>query len=431
MVDGLTCIHRFRVLRDSRLGYRARSLDSHLRLPSDPWSQTLSGIPRWLIWPFNPFAALLRYPTFYGRHTTMRIQRLLLGSILFWLVFAPITGLALDVSTIDQPVKFEAKIVGVVDGDTVAALVLGKEVKIRLNGIDAPESHQDFGNKSKQFLAELVFQKNVFLLVYGKDQYRRWIADVILPSGENVNERSVREGFSWWYEKYAPDNLRLQSAQQEAKENKSGLWAQENAVPPWEFRRPSPKKDLSQNRFAVPPPSPEEQASASRSYESQISSRNRSTGTSLETVYSTSTGSKYHRAGCRYLAKSQIPLSVSGAHSRGLTPCSVCNPPTSPSEELSGGQVTPSLVDVNPTYGITNGLPSPRSPSYSPSSAPPAGYSGLAPSASQQDHSYSQSRPNLDGYGAASKSTGQPKTKWVEGYHRKDGTYVRGHYRSR
>ena len=45
------------------------------------------------------------------------------------------------------------------------------------------------------------------------------------------------------------------------------------------------------------------------------------------TVYVTKTGKKYHRDGCRYLSKSQIPISLSNAKTQGYGPCSVCNPP--------------------------------------------------------------------------------------------------------
>lgn len=45
------------------------------------------------------------------------------------------------------------------------------------------------------------------------------------------------------------------------------------------------------------------------------------------TVYVTNTGKKYHRAGCRYLSKSQIPISLSDAKADGYGPCSKCNPP--------------------------------------------------------------------------------------------------------
>lgn len=42
------------------------------------------------------------------------------------------------------------------------------------------------------------------------------------------------------------------------------------------------------------------------------------------TVYGTKTGSKYHGAGCSYLAKSAISMTLDEAISRGLTPCSRC-----------------------------------------------------------------------------------------------------------
>lgn len=45
------------------------------------------------------------------------------------------------------------------------------------------------------------------------------------------------------------------------------------------------------------------------------------------TVYITETGSKYHRAGCSYLKKSCISISLSNAKAQGYTPCSRCNPP--------------------------------------------------------------------------------------------------------
>jgi beta-lactamase superfamily II metal-dependent hydrolase len=44
-------------------------------------------------------------------------------------------------------------------------------------------------------------------------------------------------------------------------------------------------------------------------------------------VFITSTGEKYHRRGCRYLARSMIPLRLSVAKARGYEPCSVCDPP--------------------------------------------------------------------------------------------------------
>jgi hypothetical protein len=47
-----------------------------------------------------------------------------------------------------------------------------------------------------------------------------------------------------------------------------------------------------------------------------------------ETVYVTRTGKKYHRGGCRYLAGSEIPMSIKDAQAKGYTPCKICHPPT-------------------------------------------------------------------------------------------------------
>ncbi len=44
-------------------------------------------------------------------------------------------------------------------------------------------------------------------------------------------------------------------------------------------------------------------------------------------VYLTNSGTKYHTATCRFVAKSKIPASLEGAKAKGLEPCSVCNPP--------------------------------------------------------------------------------------------------------
>ena len=49
--------------------------------------------------------------------------------------------------------------------------------------------------------------------------------------------------------------------------------------------------------------------------------------TQSATVYVTNTGEKYHSAGCSYLRKSQIAISLSDAKAQGYSPCSRCNPP--------------------------------------------------------------------------------------------------------
>ena len=56
-------------------------------------------------------------------------------------------------------------------------------------------------------------------------------------------------------------------------------------------------------------------------------SQDNSASSSDVTVHITKTGEKYHSAGCQYLKKSDIEVTLSEAKARGLTPCSRCNPP--------------------------------------------------------------------------------------------------------
>ena len=57
--------------------------------------------------------------------------------------------------------EISGKVVGVTDGDTITVLVNKETIKVRLEGIDAPESGQSYGTKSKQALSEMVFGKAV------------------------------------------------------------------------------------------------------------------------------------------------------------------------------------------------------------------------------------------------------------------------------
>jgi hypothetical protein len=51
-----------------------------------------------------------------------------------------------------------------------------------------------------------------------------------------------------------------------------------------------------------------------------------SPGAGDDIVHATRTGKKYHRAGCRFLSKSDIPMTRREAEAKGLTPCGVCKP---------------------------------------------------------------------------------------------------------
>ena len=145
--------------------------------------------------------------------------------------------------------EFSAKVIRVVDGDSVNILRLPEreELKLRLYGIDAPEWKQAYGKESKDALNELLgTNREIFVKVLDKDRYGRLICKLHLNSEDiSVNEWMVSKGNAWHYEKYAPDDIKLQSAEENARNNKLGLWSFAEPIPPWEFRKNQKIKKMS------------------------------------------------------------------------------------------------------------------------------------------------------------------------------------------
>ena len=138
--------------------------------------------------------------------------------------------------TSTQAETIQGKVISIADGDTLTLLTSSKQqVKIRLAGIDTPEKKQPFGNKAKQALANLAFQKQALVEVETKDRYGRTVG-VVFVDGLNVNAELVKQGMAWVYRKYTGDK-RLYALESEAKQAKRGLWLDENPIPPWEWRR--------------------------------------------------------------------------------------------------------------------------------------------------------------------------------------------------
>jgi endonuclease YncB( thermonuclease family) len=133
------------------------------------------------------------------------------------------------------------RVVGVADGDTVTVLDdSNTQHKIRLAGIDAPEKKQAFGQRSKQSLSDLVFNKQVTVETDKKDKYRREVGKILL-TGQDVNLEQVTRGFAWHYKQYeqeqSPNDRKLYDfAEKEARAARRGLWADADPLPPWDFR---------------------------------------------------------------------------------------------------------------------------------------------------------------------------------------------------
>lgn len=150
----------------------------------------------------------------------------------FWL-----TGLALLLAFTGVPAAAETlmgRVVSIQDGDTLTVLVAGRPVKVRLAGIDAPEREQPFGEKSRQSLSSLAFNRTVSVAVQKMDDYGRTIG-VVTVAGSNVEAEQVRRGLAWVYRQYSHD-AQLLALEAEARAARRGLWADANPTPPWNWR---------------------------------------------------------------------------------------------------------------------------------------------------------------------------------------------------
>jgi endonuclease YncB( thermonuclease family) len=129
------------------------------------------------------------------------------------------------------------RVVRVADGDTVSVLDShNTQYKVRLHGIDTPERDQRYGRTARDALSGMVAGRNVGVVVLGKDSYGRTDGTVYLGE-RNINLAMVAAGHAWWYRYYAPDEHLLEAAEDKARAERLGLWAEPNPVPPWEWRR--------------------------------------------------------------------------------------------------------------------------------------------------------------------------------------------------
>ena len=123
----------------------------------------------------------------------------------------------------------------IVDGDTIRAEAKGREIKIRLVEIDAPEINQPFGAQSKNFLNRLLNEKDVTLIAQGEDRYGRILGE-IYANGESANTLMIKSGFAWVYDRYVKDSS-LYKYQDQAKAENLGLWRAKDPIAPWVWRK--------------------------------------------------------------------------------------------------------------------------------------------------------------------------------------------------
>lgn len=174
-----------------------------------------------------------------------RAGRFLLGKRLLCLMAALVicgaaAGHAATVRTVT------ATVTRIADGDTVQAVTPeGTKLRVRLYGIDAPETEKGkipgapFGSASKSYLAALLDGKSVRMEIVDIDRHRRMVA--ILWLGErNINLEMIAAGMAEAYVEHLKKPYRglFLRAEQEARARGKGIWSQGGLYErPSEFRR--------------------------------------------------------------------------------------------------------------------------------------------------------------------------------------------------
>lgn len=129
-------------------------------------------------------------------------------------------------------------VVAITDGDTIKTRCTSagshEQITVRVSAIDAPESRQPFGQRSKQRLSDMCFHAIASITPRATDRYGRMVGDVECQ-GRDVATEQVRSGMAWYYVKYGKGYEHLGTLQAEARTVGRGLWAEE-AVAPWEWR---------------------------------------------------------------------------------------------------------------------------------------------------------------------------------------------------
>lgn len=121
----------------------------------------------------------------------------------------------------------------VVDGDTIVVEIDGVQEKIRLIGVDTPEtvhpskSVEYFGKESSDFTKKIVTGKKVYLEydLQRRDKYGRLLAYVYLENGIFINAEIIKQGYGFAYTKYPFKYLdEFRHYEKLARENNIGLW---------------------------------------------------------------------------------------------------------------------------------------------------------------------------------------------------------------
>lgn len=149
----------------------------------------------------------------------------------------------LNINAVVVQENLVGKVVKVSDGDIFTLLLApNKTARIRLYGIDAPETRQAYSVKSKENLSKMIAGVTVNVSVSDTDKYGCVIGKVSTPRCKDVNLEMLQVGLAWHYSHF-DNTVAYREAEKEARKKKLGLWQDDSPINPYAFR-----KNKSRNR---------------------------------------------------------------------------------------------------------------------------------------------------------------------------------------
>jgi micrococcal nuclease len=134
---------------------------------------------------------------------------------------------------------FATEITYYYDGDTVKIKDQAYEYKLRITDIDAPERNQTYGKKSRRALMDFCAEADIYVAISGTDKYGRKLGK-LLCNQQDASMYMVKYGHAWFNNRYSMD-YSLGLLQDEARNNKLGLWQSQQPTAPWIWRKSHPR----------------------------------------------------------------------------------------------------------------------------------------------------------------------------------------------
>lgn len=143
----------------------------------------------------------------------------------------------LSVKEEKQTDNLDTTVIKVVDGDTITVSLNGKSIKVRVLGINSPETVDPrkpvecFGHEASNMAKSLLQNKPVRLVAdptqSDKDKYGRLLRYVFLPDGTDFGLKMITEGYAYEYTYDIPYKYQKEykMAQKEAEDKGKGLWS--------------------------------------------------------------------------------------------------------------------------------------------------------------------------------------------------------------